>query len=454
MTGNTHIVHFGLQYVIKNFLIEQFNENFFNLPHDIIVKQYQRRMDYYLGAGLIKINHISALHKLGYLPIRIKALPEGSLVPLKVPMWTIVNTKPEFYWITNYLETALSNLTWEANTSATTAYDFKKTFDKYADETVGNRNFVPYQGHDFSFRGMSGIFSASLSGAAHLVSGFVGTDTIPAIDLIEQYYNSNVENELIGCSVAATEHATMSAGTKEEELNTYKRLLTEIYPNGILSIVSDTWSFWDVITKFTIQLKHDIMNRDGKCVFRPDTGDPVKIVCGDLEAQTEEEIKGAVECLWDIFGGTINEKGYKELDSHVGIIYGDSITLDRQKRILEGLKQKGFASNNIVLGIGSYTYRYTTRDSVGGFAVKATYCEVDGAGREIFKNPATDKDNMKKSAKGLLYVGRDSITNEYYLEDQVSWEKESQGELRTIFEDGKLLIDENFSTIRERLNSV
>jgi nicotinamide phosphoribosyltransferase len=450
--SNDHVVFFGLQYFIKEYLMHQFDANFFKMPKEEALRLYKRRIDNYLGADCIAYNHIAELHDLGYLPLEIKALPEGALVPMKVPVLTIKNTKPEFFWLTNMLETVMSAILWKPMTSATTAFQYLKTFTQYADETVGNdHSFIAWQGHDFSFRGMSGIEDAVMSGAGHLLS-FAGTDTIPAVDFLEQYYNADCEKELIGGSVAATEHSVMCMGTQHDEIGTFERLISEVYPNGIVSIVSDTWDFWAVITEFLPKLKEKILSRNGKVVIRPDSGDPVKIIVGDPDApENTPEYKGAIECMWETFGGTITPQGYKLLDSHIGLIYGDSITPARQIAILEGLKRKGFASYNVVLGIGSYTYEYVTRDTYG-FAMKATYGEVDGIGREIFKDPKTD-DGTKKSAKGLMAVHIDGETGEYFLKDQCTWAEEAGGELKTVFKDGKLLIDSSLGEIRERVKS-
>jgi nicotinamide phosphoribosyltransferase len=444
------IVFFGLQYFIKEYLVRQFNENFFNRPKEEVLKEYARRMDSYLGKDSITCHHIGALHDLGYLPLEIKALPEGSLVPMRVPIFTIKNTLPEFFWLTNMLETLLSVVLWKPCTSATTAFQYLKTFTHYAKETVGtDLGFIPWQGHDFSFRGMSGVEDALMSGAGHLLS-FAGTDTIPAIDFLEMFYHADSEKELVGGSVPATEHSVMCMGTQDGEIQTFERLIADIYPAGIVSIVSDTWDFWQVITEFLPKLKTKILARNGKVVIRPDSGDPVKIIVGDVEAPVgTPAYKGAIECMWETFGGTITEKGYKLLDSHIGLIYGDSITTERQEAILEGLKRKGFASYNVVLGIGSYTYEYVTRDTFG-FAMKATYGEVNGVGRDIYKDPRTD-DGTKKSAKGLLQVYRDSATGKLKLKDQCTWEEEGQGELKTVFHDGKLLTDLTLGEIRERI---
>ncbi|MET0243732.1 MAG: nicotinate phosphoribosyltransferase [Flavitalea sp.] len=445
------IVFFGLQYFIKEYLINQFKEGFFDRPKNEVVAEYKRRMDNYLGKDSITYTHIEQLHDLGYLPLEIKAVKEGSLVPMRVPVFTIKNTKPEFFWLTNMLETVMSAVLWKPVTSATTAYQYLREFTRYANETVGaDHGFIPWQGHDFSFRGMSGIEDAVMSGAAHLLS-FAGTDTIPAIDFHEQYYNANSDKELIGGSVPATEHSVMCMGTKNDEIKTFERLISEVYPAGIVSIVSDTWDFWQVITEFLPKLKSQILAREGKVVIRPDSGDPVKIIIGDKDATVgSPAYKGAIECMWETFGGTTTEKGFKLLDGHIGLIYGDSITLERQFEILEGLKQKGFASYNVVLGIGSFTYEYVTRDTFG-FAMKATYGEVNGEGRAIFKDPKTD-DGTKKSAKGLMQVYRNN-DGKLALKDECTWEEEAQGELKTVFKDGKLVVDLSLDEIRKTLRS-
>lgn len=241
-------------------------------------------------------------------------------------------------------------------------------------------------------------------------------------------------------------------GTQDGEVKTFRRLIEEVYPAGIVSIVSDTWDFWQVITEFLPELKAGILARDGKVVIRPDSGDPVKIIIGDDDAcPGSPEYKGAIECLWETFGGTMTSRGYKLLDSHIGLIYGDSITTERQLAILEGLKKKGFASYNVVLGIGSYTYEYVTRDTFG-FAMKATYGEVNGIGRDIFKDPKTD-DGTKKSAKGLMQVYRDPASGKLTLKDQCTWEEEGQGELKTVFKDGKLMVDWTLAEIRGKVKS-
>jgi nicotinamide phosphoribosyltransferase len=448
--GNDKLVFFGLQYLVKEYLVKQWNEGFFNVPKEKVIADYKRRMDNALGKDSIPIGHIAELHDLGYLPLIVKGLPEGTIVSSKIPVVTVYNTVPTFFWLTNYLESLMSAILWKPCTSATTAFQYRKVFNEFAKSTVSDTNidFVYWQGHDFSFRGMSGIEDACMSAAGHLLS-FYGTDTVPAIDFHEAYYNANSDTELVGGSVPATEHSVMCMGTKDDEIATFERLIEEIYPAGIVSIVSDTWDFWKVITEFLPQLKTKILARNGKVVIRPDSGDPVKIIVGDKDAAVgSPEYKGAIECMWETFGGTTTDKGFKLLDSHIGLIYGDSITLKRQQDILNGLKEKGFCSFNVVLGIGSYTYEYVTRD-IYGFAMKATYGEVNGEARNIFKDPKTD-DGTKKSAKGLMQVTEANGT--IVMKDQCTWEEEKQGLLQTVFENGKIVNEQSLSEIRSRIN--
>ena len=443
------VVFFGLQYFVQDFLINSWNEHFFNQPKEKVVAAYKRRMDFSLGKDSIDVSHIAALHDLGYLPLKIKALPEGTRSPIGVPVLTIVNTHPDFFWLTNYIETIISCYLWKPTTSATTAFEYKRLLTSYAKKTGSPVDFTQFQAHDFSFRGMSSFQDAAISGAAHLTS-FWGTDSVPAIDLAESYYRANAENEMIGCSVPATEHSVMCMGMEDGELATFRRLINELYPNGIVSVVSDTWDFWKVVTEYTVELKDEILRRDGKLVIRPDSGDPVKIVAGDPDApKGTPEYKGAIECLWDVFGGTITDKGYKMLDSHIGLIYGDSITLERANNILKTLEAKGFASANVVFGVGSFTYQYVTRDNFG-FAMKATSGVVNGQRRDIFKDPKTDS-GTKKSAKGLLRVEKEG--NTLVLHDQQTVDQENQGLLETVFVDGKLVNPVSLAEIRSRVSS-
>lgn len=461
--GCDEVVSFGQQMVMKQ-IHEAFDKDFFSRPKEEVCGEMKRELSTYLGTDY-DVSHFEALHDLGYLPINVKVIEEGTLVPIKVPVLTVYNTHPEFYWITNYLETIISNLLWKPVTSATIAKAYRKLFSEWQLKTDAEKTwFVDWQAHDFSMRGMDSVDAVISSGLGHATS-FMGSDSLPVIYGARKYYNAQ---EAVVGSVNATEHSVMCAGSKEDEIGTFRNLM-ETYPTGILSIVSDTWDLWKVCTEHLVTLKEEILARDGKVVIRPDSGDPVDIICG-LNTQPEgvkgtngpgSEVtakpewnkehpaqKGVIELLWDVFGGTINEQGYKVLDSHIGAIYGDSITLDRAKQIFERLEAKGFASTNIVLGVGSFTYQFNTRDTFG-FAMKATYVEVNGEGREIFKDPITD-DGTKKSATGLLHVTKIN-ENGYMLVDKVTWDNEKNGELQTIYKDGKFFNETTLEKIRENL---
>jgi len=492
--GCDKVVSFGQQMVMQQ-IHEAFQNEFFGKPKDVVCGEMKRELSMYLNTDY-DVSHFESLHDLGYLPIIVKAIEEGTLVPIKVPVLTIYNTHPDFYWVTNYLETILSNLLWKPMTSATIAHQYRKVLTKWQEKTDAEKGwFIDWQGHDFSMRGMDSVEAVISSGVAHLTS-FMGSDSLPAIYGARKYYGA--KGPICG-SVNATEHSVMCAGGKEDEVGTFRRLL-DTYPTGILSVVSDTWDLWKVCTEHVVTLKEEIMARDGKLVIRPDSGDPVDILCG-LNVMTEEEFmkfvyssdydyntdgigvlkdgkvyepevttwpdgstefagadidskpftipeqKGVIELLWDVFGGTINEQGYKVLDPHIGAIYGDSITIDRANEICARLEAKGFASTNVVLGIGSFTYQYNTRDTFG-FAMKATYVEVNGEAREIFKDPITD-DGTKKSATGLLSVHNHD--GEYVLIDHCTWEGERIGSLQTIYKDGYFENVTTLTKIRENL---
>lgn len=479
------LVAFGMHAAVKE-LHTVFKETFFDRPIDDVIEEFTKCTAPFLGDNTFPIEHIRQLHAYGRLPLTFRALTEGTVIKAGIPVLTVINTQPEFFWLTNYIETWLSAAMWKPMTAASIARLFRIILEKYAALTDTPKEFVDWQGHDFSTRGMSGIQDSAATGVGHLLF-FTGTDNIPAAHHVAENYESH---GLIGASIPATEHSVMSAGGADRELDTYRRLLTEVYPSGMLSIVSDTWDFWNVVTNYARVLKDDILARKpdangaSKLVFRPDSGYPVDIICGtakfithkdlmqaaadhtiengvyvterseywrvmfeDIEQITPTpEMMGAVECLWNVFGGTITKTGHRLLDSHVGLIYGDSITLTRMDLILKRLHQRGYASGNVVFGIGSYTYQYVTRDTLGT-AMKATWIVVNGEPRVIFKKPATD-DGVKTSAKGLLAVHSDE-NGDPVLEQDISESEERSGMLKEIYCDGRLIKDElSFDLIR------
>lgn len=469
--GIDYVISFGQQMIVKQ-IKSSFDKYFFHMSKAEVCEEIKREYSMYLNTDY-DVSHIEALHDLGYLPIKVKSLPEGTRVPMGVPVLTIVNTKPEFYWLTNFLETLISNLLWKPITSATIADVYKRDLITACDETNPEaKEFVNFQGHDFSMRGMDSLDAVVSSGLGHATS-FLGSDSLPVIHGARAYYG---EKDFVIGSVNATEHSVMCVGTgfyiKRDNLNweeygkaekeVFKQLLRD-FPTGILSVVSDTWDLWKVITDYLTdpEIKDMILARDGKLVIRPDSGDPADIICGNeyfksTPGNEEHPVsKGVIELLWDIFGGTESSTGYRVLNEKIGCIYGDSITIERQRDILARLKAKNFASTNIVLGIGSFTYQYNTRDSFG-FAMKATYAEVRNPNTgevyslDIYKDPITD-DGTKKSARGLLMVDVNP-DNSYSLVDQVEWEKEGSGALQVIFEDGNFMNLVTLTEVRERLS--
>ena len=511
-----HFIHFadndqrvmmaGLQGFIKWFLIDMFNENFFKKSKEEALEQYKMICELSIGPKMVEMWGFEALHDLGYLPLEIRSIPEGTLSPVQVPLFTIQNTHPDFYWLPNFLESVMSAETWKTITTATTFWQYRKLSEAWAAETCDNNSHVAFQNHCFAYRGESGTHDAAQSEFGQLINS-MGTDTIPAILYAMRYYN--MEGKFVAGSIPASEHSVATTnigfivarlqGENPElslddarflaEVEFLKRYITEIFPKGFVSYVADSYDFWAIITKAAAILKQEILSRDGRVVFRPDSGIPEHIIAGYrieefetedgfynkgsfalktevayfkdtdryvLLSQTDDDDKeiprheaiGAIQCLWEIFGGEVNSKGYKVLDSHVGLIYGDSITVARAKDIFERLKDKGFASSNIVFGVGSYTTQMVTRDSLS-MAVKATGYVIDGQQIMVVKEPKTDLG--KKSAKGFLKVVRDEkgelkLVDNCQLEDVQS----DDNELRRVFYNGKLIVDEDLTTIRER----
>ena len=753
------VVSINITGFLKKYFVNYFNKFFFERSEDEVVKEYSDFIKRTLGIDDTG-DHIRKLHKLAYLPIRVKAIPEGRSSAIGVPNLTIENTHKEFAWLTNYLETLLSCSLWQPITSASIARQYRLLGEKYAAKTCDNNFHVSFQFHDFSVRGMSSLESAQTSGLGHLIY-FEGTDNIPAITYADKYYSGKSAKDWNPTSIPATEHSVMCAniakqqaeGKGRDETETYRKLITEIYPSGFVSIVSDTYDFWHNVGIVIPSLKDEIMTRNGRVVIRPDcysedtsiftkdgwklfkdlnkddfvaqvlddgtfdfvkplkyvkqyykgsmehftnhhktmdifvtpnhrmyyerdlkgkihqhiseaknfpnlrnagkifrrsaigpnynkklsflerlkiafqadgayvtnsdnsirfsfskerkivrlkwilnnlglpykiydlsdgksefhikyenskneflkdfnwidinnlcsnwsrefleelrhwdssirndgrfkydttvykcaevveavaifagygvtysisednrkehfnnvhtlhirrdnrlstvnketkdydgyvycvqvpsgkilvkrnrctlvcgnSGDPVDIICGTVKngGATPEE-KGLIEVLWETFGGTINEKGYKVLDPHIGAIYGDSITLERAEQIFAGLEAKGFASSNVVLGIGSYTYQYHTRDSLG-FAVKATSVIQNGVEYPIQKDPKTDPG--KKS-----FCGRVKVVNDKCIDNMSSKGDYSDDELEVVFENG-IVSHVDIGTVRKR----
>lgn len=442
------VVWFGFQGFITKYLIEWFDKYFFEQDINDIVSEYQTYIHNTFDEEAI-ISHIVELHELGYLPLEIKSLPEGSLVPYGIPCATFSNTHPNFAWLVNFMETLVSCNMWLPTTTATTAYLAREINEKYIRETSDLTNIWENCGcGDFSFRGMASLDAAIVSGAAFLTS-FTKTSTIPAIKYICDYYQGNVKTDNIGSWNASVEHSctALNYAIDHDEKIFFHKMITELYPDKPFSFVADTynyWKFFDVIQEF----KDDIMSHNGCIRIRPDSGDPFKIICGDPKSENYRIKQGSLRLLWEIFGGTINSKGYKVLHPSIGLVYGDSIRLETHHAICEEMKKMGFAIENVVFGYGSYSMQYKTRDTQG-WAYKITYAEVNNQPLKVFKDPITS-DGFKKSQKGLCRVYEDADGILQYEDGFLEEPKDSL--LQTIFSNGKLINPTSLKEIRYRLH--
>jgi len=436
--GIGHVVNFGLQ----AWLMERQEawDDFFHTDKDIVLDEYKQNTSTFVSPGF-SYKELEDLHDLGYLPLEFSQVPEGTLVPIGVPSILIKSTHEDFAWLVNYIESDLSAGIWHPSTVATLAWKLRRTFEEAARETGGASEAVDFQCHDFSYRGQVNRNAARAAGAAHLLS-FKGSDGVPSVPWVNHFYPG--DNGLIAASVPATEHSVMCAGGEDDELETFRRLLKQ-YPTGILSVVSDTWDFFKVLTEYLPALKDEIMARDGKLVIRPDSGDPADIITGTVRHTTVGEVedreftpeeKGAIQILWETFGGTTNEAGFLELNEHIGLIYGDGMFEARIRDINARLKAKGFASTVWVAGIGSYSYQMVTRDTFGS-AVKATFVIVKGVGKNIQKNPKTD-DGTKKSATGRLAVAHRANGNLYLIQGATD-DQIANSVIQPVFRDGEFL---------------
>lgn len=432
------VVFFGLQYLIKRYLTQPItSENVLEFVH------YYERILGKIPTSILK--KLMDLANLGYWPIEIKAIAEGSIVDSGNALLTIRNTKPGFYWCVGFLESLILKV-WYPCTVATCAYSYWQLVMLYAKETCDNFDHVRFQSHDFGYRGVSSEESAAIAASAFLMC-FVGSDTVIANKFIEQYYIPDSPDTPIGLSVPASEHSVMCSYGREGELEAFRHML-KTYPTGVVSIVSDTYNLWNVLENYTDALRDEILGRDGKVVFRPDSGDPVNIICGDADApEGSPEYKGALEILWEKFDGSVNDKGYKVLNPKVGLIYGDGMYFERFHKMLHRMEMMGFASSNLVIGVGGIMLQNHSRDEFS-FALKATHIQRSGSPINIFKDPITDPG--KKSKCGLMQVVRGHC-GQYVTHDQVTPEQEVDSLLKPVFRDGESLSFYALEDIRETI---
>lgn len=465
LDGIDKVPMFGLQAFINEYLINAFNDNFFSRPFDEVEAEYMRVLGATIGTRGVGHERLKSLHDLGYLPLQIRAVPEGARTDIKVPQIEITNTQPQFVWLVNSIETMLSCTMWHTQISAEVGYLYRQIVNKYAeltcDDTVCRAKLLG----DFSMRGQESVESATKSSAAFCLS-FLNTATVPAILWLEENYACRADEGPVAYGALSTEHSVMCSNyaIDGDEETHVRRLLTETYPDSNFSMVSDSYDYWNLVDNILPKLKDEIMQHNGCLAIRGDSGDPVEVV-------TKTVFK-----LWDTFDGTVNSKGFKVLDPHVKALYGDSITPQRCEQIYQILTDNGFAINNVSLGVGSFSMQCleTLPDNLGyylthpaaamprnfqpytrdtfGIAVKATYAEdANGSPIMIFKNPKTDSAHFKKSQHGCCRVYK--TEDGYAYEDGLTWaQAQENNELQTVFKDGQFTKLYTLNDVRHNLH--
>ncbi len=415
---------FGLQYYLKKYLQGQ-------VVTSKMVEEMKEFTKNHLGDE--KLFNYDGWMKLvkkhnGNLPISIKAVPEGTLVPNHNVMMTIENTDPEFHWLTNYLETMLVQV-WYPSTVATQSYYMKQSLLKFLEET-GDPSLIDFKLHDFGFRGVSSVESAGTGGAAHLVN-FKGSDTIAGISVAKEYYGE----PMAGFSIPASEHSTMIAWGKENEVDAFENMLDQ-FPKGLVACVSDSFDIFKACKDlWGTKLKDKVLARDGTLIIRPDSGDP------------EEVVLKVLEILGTQFGYSRNKKGFRVLNPKVRVIQGDGINFEMMTNILSNMRHNHWSADNIAFGSGGALLQQLNRDTQR-FAFKCSNITVNGEDRAVYKEPVTS--GMKKSKSGRMKLVKDSGVG--YRTAPLDLYKDIKDEMVEVFRDGKILKDWKFSEIRERAN--
>ena len=436
-------------YGVQPFIFDMMDafDSFFAMPLEWAMYDYDKYICVHLGLDNVARDRIIELHELGYLPLEIRALPEGTVVNMGVPIVEMRNTHPRFAWLVQWVECLLQTEVWPMCAYATVGWEYHKVAEKYYNMTApGADPFMAMA--DFGFRGMSCMEDATRCSASWLLS-FNKTSTIPALPYLDDYYNADCAKNKIGIGAVSTEHSVMAANfaMDGDEISFVKRMLTEIYPNTSFSMVSDTYDYWNMVNNIIPACKEEILAHNGKLLIRPDSGDMVEI-----------SIK-TIQKLWDEFGGTVNEAGYKVLDPHIGLIYGDGCTLNRVAEIYELLAQMGFAATNVVFGVGAFCFhalfspdnKFTvlTRDT-WGMAMKATYGVFGGVEVPIFKDPKTDN-GLKKSQKGCCLVRKLADGSFDCIDGYREWVEDIKTQLIPVYKDGESINEQEFLNIRARL---
>ena len=415
-------VFFGIQYCLKRYLegVRVTQET---------IDEAEAVINAHMGAGMFNRagwEHILNTHG-GKLPVSIKAVPEGTVVPTHNVLMTMENTDTACWWLTNYLETMLVRAAWYPTTVATLSYHVKQLIREYL-ELTGDPAGLLFKFHDFGARGVSSSESAGLGGMAHLVN-FMGSDTIEGIMMAREYYGADMP----GFSIPAAEHSTICSWGREREVDAFANMLTQ-YPTGLVAVVSDSFDIYRACSElWGRQLKAQVMSRDGTVTVRPDSGDPVTVVCKVLDL------------LGDAFGYVTNEKGYKVLDPHIRVLQGDGIDFAATRDILEAMRAIGWSADNIAFGCGGSLLQKLNRDTQK-FAFKCSYVEVNGERRDVYKDPITDAGKASKRGR-LALVKTDAGFSTISAADA-----EQRDELVEVFRDGEVLRTYTFDEVRKRSN--
>jgi nicotinamide phosphoribosyltransferase len=427
-------VFYGLQFLLKKHF-----EGVVVTRQD--VDKAKKIIDNHIGPNIFNYEgwlRIVNVHG-GKIPIRIKAVPEGTVLKTSNVLMTVENTDEELPWITNFCESILLQL-WYPITVSTLSREIKKNIIKYLKKTTSYskeeiQNLCKFSLNDFGYRGASSDESAAIGGSAHIVN-FSGSDNISAIDLITTYYNTD---EMLAFSIPASEHSTITSWGEENEVKAYENML-DAYPTGIRACVSDSYNILRACEElWGGQLREKVLNLNGRLVIRPDSGDPV------------QTLKKVFNILWDKFGGRTNSKGFKVLDDHIRVIQGDGVNYESIIEILDMMVEEGFSAENIVFGMGGALLQKVDRDTQK-FAFKCCSITINGEERDVQKHPLeVDKygnivQSFKTSKKGHLKLVQ---TDNGF--ETIQKAKDDEGDVMVkVFENGHLLVDYNFQEIRQR----
>jgi nicotinamide phosphoribosyltransferase len=408
-------VFFGLQAFIKEYLTAPITQDMIDEAELIITAHGEP----FNRAGWEYILNVHA----GYLPVRIRAVPEGTVVPVKNVLATIENTDPACYWLTSFLETALLRAIWYPTTVATNSREIKKLILDALEKT-GDPTTIDFKLHDFGARGVSSLESAGIGGAAHLVN-FMGTDTVEALLFARRYYNA----DMAGFSIPAMEHSTVTSWGREDEVASYRNMIKQnAKPGGLVACVSDSYDIFKACELWGTELKQDVLDSGATVVIRPDSGDPATVVN---------------ECLAILdknFGHTINKKGLKVLNN-VRVLQGDGITYQTIRSIIFTITMSGYSVDNVAFGQGGALLQIVNRDDQK-FAMKASAALINGEWVDVFKDPITDQG--KRSKKGRVTLYKDGQGN--FFSDVI--DKDYPDELVTVFENGKIVKEYTFDEVR------